>query len=148
MDDTAACGSEPMGTSMQTKQTKGAGYNLNYHLVWGPKYRRRILTGSVAHRTAELLKEIAVRWNLQIITQKVMPDHIHLFVSTPPKFSPAKLTRLFKGTTSRVIRLEFPEIKQVMGKAGTLWSSGYDAGTAGKVSRATIRRYIEACQKL
>lgn len=82
---------------MQIKQTKGTGYNLNYHLVWCPKYRRRILTGSVAHRTAELLKEIAVRWNLEIIAQEVMPDHIHLFVSAPPKFSPAKLAQLFKG---------------------------------------------------
>lgn len=148
MDDTAAYCSERMGTSMHSRQTKGARYTLNYHLVWCPNYRRRVLTGPVAHRTAELLKEIAVRWDLEIIAQEVMPDHIHLFVSAPPKYSPAKLSQLFKGTTSRVIRLEFPQIKQVIGKAGTLWSPGYYVGTAGNVSSATIRHYIEQCQKL
>ncbi len=133
---------------MRVKRTKGAVYNLNYHLVWCPKYRRKILTGAVATRTAEILKEIADRWKLGIIAQEVMPDHIHLFVSAPPKFSPAKLAQLFKGTTSYVLRLEFPELKKKIHKAGTFWSPGYYVGTAGNVSSETIRRYIEDSQKI
>jgi len=133
---------------MQTRSTKGARYNLNYHLVWCPKYRRTVLTGLVAIRLTELLAEIAPKWDFEIIAQEVMPDHVHLFVSAPPKFSPAKIAQLFKGTTSRVLRLEFPALKQHINKVGTLWSPGYYVGTAGTVSAKTIRRYIEECQKL
>jgi len=137
-----------MVTNMQTRSTKGARYNLNYHLVWCPKYRRTVLTGLVAIRLTELLAEIAPKWDFEIIAQEVMPDHVHLFVSAPPKFSPAKIAQLFKGTTSRVLRLEFPALKQHINKVGTLWSPGYYVGTAGTVSAKTIRRYIEECQKL
>lgn len=134
---------------METKSTKGARYNLNYHLVWCPKYRRNLLTGLIEARLKELFQEIAAKWEVELIAGEVMPDHVHLFVSAPPKHSPAKMAQLFKGTTSRVLRLEFPaEIKQCIRKAGTLWSPGYYVGTAGNVSSATIRRYIEECQKL
>lgn len=133
---------------MDLKATKGAAYNINYHLVWCPKYRRKILVGNIATRLAELFKEIAKKWQVQIIAQEVMPDHVHLFISAPPKYSPSKLAQLFKGTTSYVLRLEFPEVKQVIYKVGTLWSPGYYVGTAGNVSSQTIRRYIEECQKI
>ncbi len=106
------------------------------------------MTGAVATRTTELLKEVAAKWELEIIAQEVMPDHIHLFVSAPPRFSPAKLAQLFKGTTSYVLRLEFPELKKKIRKAGTLWSPGYYIGTAGNVSSETIRMYIEESQKI
>jgi len=132
----------------KTKSTKGAVYVINYHLVWRPKYRRVVLTGLVASRLTELFREVADRWGFEIISQEVMPDHVHLFVSAPPKYRPSKVVQLFKGTTSRVLRLEFPELKKQINKAGTLWSPGYDVGTAGPVSSATIRRYIEECQKI
>lgn len=127
---------------MKTKSTKGATYNANYHLVWCPKYRRQILVGLIASRLSELLKEVAERWQLELIAHEIMPDHVHLFVSAPPKFSPAKLAQLFKGTTSYVLRLEFPELKKQIWKPGTLWSPGYYVGTAGNVSSATIQKYI------
>lgn len=128
---------------MQPKSTSNAVYSNNYHLVWCPKYRRQILTGSVASRLSELIREVAEKWGLQIITFEVQPDHVHLFVSAPPKFSPAKLAQLFKGTTSYVLRLEFPDLKRTIRKAGTLWSPGYYVGTAGNVSAATIQKYID-----
>jgi len=133
---------------MDLKSTKGAAYNINYHLVWCPKYRRKILVDGIATRLTELFKEIAQKWGVQIIAQEVMPDHVHLFISAPPKYSPSKLAQLFKGTTSYVLRLEFPEVKKVIYKAGMLWSPGYYVGTAGNVSAATIRKYIEECQKI
>lgn len=128
---------------MQPKSTSNAVYNNNYHLVWCPKYRRQILTGPIATRLSELIHEVAQKWELQIITFEVQPDHVHLFVSAPPKFSPAKLAQLFKGTTSYVLRLEFPDLKRTIRKAGTLWSPGYYVGTAGNVSAATIQKYID-----
>ncbi len=133
---------------MKTKNTKGAVYVINYHLVWRPKYRRSVLVGEVARRLSGLFVEIADRWSMEVISQKVIPDHVHLFVSAPPKYSPAKIAQLFKGTASYVLRLEFPELKRLINKAGILWSPGYYVGTAGHVSSETIRRYIEECQKI
>lgn len=125
------------------KSTKCATYNANYHLVWCPKYRRPILVDMVARRLSELFREIGERWGIEVITHEIMPDHVHLFVSAPPKFSPAKLAQLFKGSTSYVLRLEFPELKKQIWKRGTLWSPGYYVGTAGNVSSATIQKYID-----
>lgn len=77
-----------------------------------------------------------------------MPDHVHLFVSAPPKFSPSDLARYFKGISSRRLMQEFPALRrQYWGKHATLWAEGYYVGTAGHVSAATIKRYIEECQK-
>jgi len=90
---------------MELKGTKGVRYNLNYHLLCPPKYNRAILTGLIADRLAELFAEIADKWGFKIIAQELMPDHIHLFVSVSPKYSPSKIAPLFKGTTSRIIRL-------------------------------------------
>lgn len=139
---------EQKNKNIELKRTKGATYNLNYHLVGCPKYRRKILVGAVATHLTELFKEIAQKWEIQIIAQEVMPDHVHLFVSAPPKYNPSKLAGLFKGTTSYVLHLEFPEVKRVIYKVGTPWSPGYYVGTAGNMSSQTIRKYIEACQKL
>ena len=103
------------------KSTPGARYHINYHLVWCPKYRRPVLVGKIQERLQGLLGEIAERWGIEVAAQEVMPDHIHLFVSAPPKFSPAQLAQLFKGTTSRVLRQEFPtEIDRHIWKVGTL----------------------------
>lgn len=104
----------------------------------------------MATRLTELFKEVAEKWGIQIMAHEVMPDPVHLFISAPPKYSPTKLAQLFKGTTSYVLCLDAkrPEVRQAIWKAGTLWSPGYYVGTAGNVSVATIRRYIEECQKL
>ncbi len=132
---------------MDVKRTKGSVYNLNYHLVWCPKYRRRVLTGQVADRSKELLNEIADQYGFEILAFKVMPDHIHLFVSAPPKYSPANLAKLFKDVTSRCLHQELSEpIRNHIWKPGILWSPPYYVGTAGNVSGEVIRRYIEECQ--
>ena len=79
------------------KTTRHATYNLNYHLVWLPKYRNAVLTGEVADRVESILHEIADEKGLEIQNLTVQPDHVHLFVSSPPKHSPALLTNRFKG---------------------------------------------------
>jgi putative transposase len=134
---------------MDIKRTKGAVYNLNYHLVWCPKYRRSVLTGPVAGRLRQLLDEIAVQYGFEVLACEVMPDHAHLFVSAPPQYSPADLAKLFKGITSRRLRQELGEqIRYRLWKPGTLWSPSYYAGTAGNVSVDVIKRYIEECQHI
>ena len=134
---------------MDVQRTKGAVYNLNYHLVWCPKYRRCVLTGQVADRLRVLLHDIAVCNGFEVLACEVMPDHVHVFVSAPPRYSPAELARLLKGVTSRYLRQDLSEqIRRQVYKPGTLWSPSYYVGTAGSVSSDVIRRYIEECQHI
>lgn len=85
----------------------GAVFSLKYHLVWCPKYRREVLTDSVANRLKELLEEKAQELEMTIHALEIMPDHVHLFVESDPRFSVARITNQLKGYTSRMLRKEF-----------------------------------------
>jgi len=129
-------------------------YVINYHLVWIPRYRKKVLVGPVEARLKELAEqevpwaEIAMQYGFEILAVEVMPDHVHLFVSAPPKFAPAEIVRLFKGITSRKLKKEFESFRrQYWGEHATLWAKGYYVGTAGHVSTETIKRYIEESQQ-
>ena len=124
------------------KKTRWAVYNINYHFVWIPKYRKKVLVGKVADRCRKLIEKVAKKNGIEILSLSIQPDHVHLFVSAPPRFSPAVLINLFKGYTSRYLLQEFPELRTPHG----LWTRTYYVGTAGTVSEETIRRYIEECQ--
>jgi putative transposase len=123
-------------------------YVINYHLVWIPRYRKKVLVGPVEARLKELLAEIAIQYGFEILAVEVMPDHVHVFVSAAPKFAPAEIVRLFKGITSRRLKKELESLRrQYWGEHATLWTEGYYVGTAGHVSAETIKRYIEKSQK-
>jgi len=118
-----------------SKQTHAGGvYHINYHFVWCPKYRRSVLTGEISKRLQALIEEKAVELQGMVLALEIQPDHVHLFVQMPPKWSPAQIAFRLKGYTSHVLRWRLP----------SLWSRSYYVGTAGNVSAATIRRYIEA----
>lgn len=127
------------------KHTRHSTYIINYHMVWIPKYRRRILIGEIAQETERVLKLVAEERNWEILALEVMPDHVHLFVSVPPQYSPADVVKIFKGWSARVLLKKFPGLAKKTGR-GTLWAPSYYVGTAGTVSSETIRRYIEECQ--
>jgi IS605 OrfB family transposase len=141
----------------ETNHNPHSAYGINCHLVWIPRYRKKVLVGSVEARLKELLAEIATQYGFEIMAVEVtpalacgasVPDHVHLFVSAPPKFSPAEIVRLFKGITSRRLKKEFESLRrQYWDKNATLWAEGYYVGTAGHVSAETIKRYIEESQK-
>jgi putative transposase len=125
------------------RRTVGTIYNLHYHLVWCPKYRRPVLTDAVEMRLKDLLAEKAAAMDIQIEVLEVMPDHVHLFVAAPPTDAPQHLANQFKGYSSRVLRQEFPHLRS---RLPTLWSRSYYVGSAGHVSEETIKQYI-ATQK-
>ena len=120
-------------------------YLIAYHLIWIPKYHRRILTGEVQKETKRLIQECCERQGLTLLALETDEEHIHVSVSTPPRFSPALIANLLKGYFSRYLRAQFPHLKKLCGKEH-LWSSSYYVGTAGHVSAETIKRYIEVCQ--
>lgn len=121
------------------RRTAGTVYNLHYHFVWCPKYRRPVLTGAVEARLKDLLAEKAATMNVQIEALEVMPDHVHLLVAAPPTDAPQHLANQFKGYTSRVLRQEFPQLRS---RLPALWSRSYYVGSAGQVAEETIKRYI------
>ena len=122
------------------RRTPGGVCSLGLHLVWCPKYRRRVLGGRVARRCGELLEQIADEHGWQIVAKEVMPDHVHLFVRVGPTDAPAQVVRAFKGRTARVLRQEFPHLRN---HAKVLWSPPYFVASVGYVSESTVRRYIE-----
>lgn len=126
---------------MEYRTTSGGVSNLNYHLVWCPKYRLPVLIGDVATELETLLRDKATELGVEVKHLSVQPDHVHLFVKATPEYSPAKLARQFKGYTSRVLRDRHAHLRSRM---PTLWSRSYYAGSAGHVSDKTIARYIAA----
>ena len=126
------------------RKTRYAHYTLNYHYVWCTKHRRKALTGEVAERLRMIIDDIAGQMGFDVISLDVQPDHVHLYISSPPKYSPAKLINAIKGASSRRLRNEFPELRSTVNEE-TLWTRTYYVGTAGHVSSETIRMYIEEC---
>ena len=120
------------------KTTRHATYNLNYHIVWLPKYRNTVLTGEVADRVESILHEIADEKGLEIQNLTVQPDHVHLFVSSPPKHSPSLLANWFKGISSRKYNHRHADHDGEKIR----WERGYYARTAGHVSSETVENYI------
>jgi len=111
---------------------------LNYHFVWCPKRRRKILIGAIQERLVELLREKATAMGWEVIALEVMPDHLHLFIGVDPNVAPFQIVHALKSHTSRVLRQEFPELLRMP----ALWTRSYFVSTAGNVSAATIQRYI------
>lgn len=121
-------------------------HNLKYHLVWTPKYRKALLVGKLAIRLDQIFHQIAQEYDLLIIASEVMPDHIHLLVEAPPKYSPTQLVQYFKGISSKLIRQEFlNEIKPYVWKDNTFWAKGYYvASVSDSITTQVIRDYINS----
>ena len=113
---------------------------INYHFIFCPKRRRKVLVGPVRERLITLINETATEIDCEVLALEVMPEHVHLFVSAPPDLAPNQIVGRFKGKSSRFLRLEYPYLRRLP----SLWTRSYFVSTAGNVSRATIERYIAA----
>jgi len=122
-------------------RSAGAVYALKYHMVWCPKYRRKVLVGAIESDLRLLLQQKAEQLKVTIEALEIMPDHVHLFISAPPTEAPHRLANQFKGFTSRMLRLKYPDLRS---RLPSLWSRSYYIGTIGQVSEKTVIAYIEA----
>jgi len=129
-----------VGAYRRYSKNAGAVFSLKYHLVWCPKYRMKILVGDVAERLKNVLFATAAQYGVLIEAMEVLPDHVHLFVSSDPTRCVAEIVNRLKGASSRILREEFPHLKS---RLPTLWSRSYYAGSVGQVSESTVRKYIE-----
>jgi len=121
------------------KRSNHAVYQVNYHFVWIPARRKKVLIGDVAKRLRELCVEVALEQEWTILNLAIQPDHVHLFVEATPKEAPNEIVRAFKRRSSRVLRQEFPHLLRLP----SLWTHSYFCRTAGKVSAAVIEQYIK-----
>ena len=118
-------------------------YNINYHVVWSVKYRRKILTKEVEEYLKTLVFQIAEDKGFTVhLFETGEGDHVHCFVSAPPKMSVTNIVKYLKGITGRKLSERFPEIRGKLWK-GELWNHSYYVETIGSVSEENIRRYIE-----
>ena len=127
---------------MTLRRSSHAVYDTKYHIVWAPKYRKEILAGQLGERLKQIFHEIAEEFCFEIEEMEVMPDHVHIFLSFPPKRSIAEVVRILKSLSARKVFEEFGWLRSRLW-GGELWEDGYFARTVGdKVTAEIIKRYI------
>lgn len=118
-------------------------YNINYHIVWCVKYRRKVLNSSITERLCELLKSIGTDKGFTVVDCKVGEgDHVHCFVSAPPKISVTQIVKYLKGISGNSLFKEFPDLRKQLWR-GQLWNGSYFCETIGSTSEENVRKYIE-----
>lgn len=114
-------------------------FSSKYHIVFCPKYRRRVLVGAMEERLKAILREVCAEYGAEVLGLEVMPDHVHLLVECDPSFGIARLVRLAKGRSSRLLRAEFPHMRSLP----TLWTNSWFCSTVGGAPLAVVTRYVE-----
>lgn len=126
------------------KVTYGRGYvyNLQYHIVWCTKYRKKILTGDIDNDLKTLIQSIAEEQDVNILAMETMPDHIHLLIDTKPQCRLSDLIKVLKGTTAWYLFKRHPELKEQL-YGGHLWNPSYFAATVSDRTEEQIKNYID-----
>ena len=125
---------------MEYKSNKNVVYSCKYHVVWCPKYRRKVLTDGVDSRLKKIVKDVCLERNAEILELEIMPDHVHLLVEIDPQYGIHRLIKGIKGTSSRILRNEF---KQLTTRLPSLWTNSYFVATVGSAPLKVIKQYIE-----
>lgn len=119
---------------------KGIVFLNQYHVVFCPKYRRKVLIGDIERDLKDLFYEIAEENEVEIKALEIMPDHVHMFISFDPRQHIHKVIQQFKGKTSRILREKYPKLKS---RIPSLWTRSYFCCTVGYISEETVMKYIE-----
>ncbi|UQX10592.1 IS200/IS605 family transposase [Candidatus Mycobacterium methanotrophicum] len=127
-----------MGVTLRTNAN--IAFQCAYHLVWCPKYRRKVIGGRMEQRLKEIIAEVIEEKGAWLVELETMPDHVHLLVEVDPQFGVHKLAKAIKGRSSRVLREEFPWLKS---RLPSLWTNSYFAATVGGAPLSVIKRYVE-----
>jgi putative transposase len=116
-------------------------YRCEYHFVWVPKYRYHVLVKEIKPKLKELLSELCNWLDVTIIEGAICSDHVHMYLSVPPKYSPAHVMKILKGKSAEYLRRDFPELaKKYWGLH--IWARGYFVSTVG-IDSATIQKYVK-----
>ncbi len=115
-------------------------YSCKYHVVFCPKYRRKVLVNGVDERLKDIAHQLAGEYEVEIIEIEIMPDHVHILCEVNPQFGIHKFVKWLKGRSSRILRQEFPWLKS---RLPTLWTNSYFVSTVGGAPLEVIKQYIE-----
>lgn len=124
---------------MECKSNNNVVFICRYHVVWCPKYRRKVLVDGVDDRLKAIIHEVCAEVRADLVEMEVMPDHVHLLVGCDPQFGIGRLIRSIKGRSSRLLRQEFPWLKS---RIPSLWSNSYFVATVGGAPLEVIKAYI------
>ena len=125
---------------MKYKSNNNVVYSCKYHVVWCPKYRRKVLVDGVDKRLKEIAQAVADEMHFEIIEMEVMPDHVHMLVEVDPQLGIHKVVKRIKGRSSHDLREEFPWLKR---RLPSLWTNSYFVSTVGGAPLAIVKQYIE-----
>lgn len=126
--------------SKKYKTTKHLVYSCQYHVIFCPKYRRKVLVDGIDERLKELILEKQEEYDYEIIEMEIMPDHVHLLLDVNPMTGIVTVISKIKGYTSRQLREEFPELKK---RIPTLWTHSRFISTVGAITLEVVKKYIE-----
>ena len=129
-----------MKNKIKYKSNNNIVYSCKYHIVWCPKYRRKVLVDDVERRLKEIIKEVAEELKVEIIEMETDTDHIHILVDVDPQFGVMKFIKQAKGRSSRLLRQEFHHLTT---RLPTLWTNSSFISTVGGSPLDTIKQYIE-----
>lgn len=125
---------------MGYKSNNNVVYLCKYHVVWCPKYRRKVIEGRVSERLKQIIKEVCDKRGCEIFAYETMPDHVHILVEVDPQYGIHRLVKEIKGTSSRVLRSEFAELTT---RLPSLWTNSYFVSTVGGAPASIIKQYVE-----
>jgi putative transposase len=132
------CANQPI--ERKFKSNNNVVYSCKYHVVWCPKYRRKVLVNGVDQRLKQIISATAAELHAEIIELEVMPDHVHGLCEVDPQFGIHRLVRHLKGRSSRLLRQEFGWLRS---RLPTLWTNSYFVSTVGGAPLSIIKQYIE-----
>ncbi|MEU9111797.1 IS200/IS605 family transposase [Streptomyces sp. NPDC048483] len=127
-----------MVATLRTNST--IAFRCAFHVVWCPKYRRRVLGGRIDARLKQIIREVIDEKGAWLIQLEVMPDHVHLLVEVDPQYGIHRLVKAIKGRSSRVLREEYPALKS---RLPTLWTNSYFVATVGEAPLDVVKKYVE-----
>jgi putative transposase len=128
------------GKTVQYKLNNNIMYSCKYHVVFCPKYRRKVLINGVETRLAAIIRENCKEMQCEILALEIMPDHVHILLEVDPQFGVHRVVKQLKGRSSRYLRQEFEWLKS---RLPTLWTNSYFVSTVGGAPIAVIKQYIE-----
>jgi putative transposase len=122
------------------KSNNNVVYSCKYHVIWCPKYRRRVLVGAIESRLKIIIQDVCKDFKSELIALETMPDHVHMLVEVDPQFGVHRLVKQIKGSSSRYLRQEFPMLRS---RLPTLWTNSYFVSTVGGAPLEVIKQYVE-----
>ena len=117
-------------------------HRLVYHFVFITKYRKPVLRGDIGREVRDLIQEVCRSHDIEVVKGHVRPDHVHLLLDVPPKWSPSRVMQAIKGKTSHHLLQDHRRLRrEFWGRH--LWARGYFVASTGNVSEEMVQRYIE-----